>query len=213
MTRSDGALPVVDPDGLGERHREGVVVGVLLAAGTSTRFGDRNKLLVAVDGEPLVRHAARSLLASAADPVIVVTGYGADEVRGVLEGLDVEFTHNPDFASGQASSVAVGVAAALGHGADAAVFALGDMPGVEPSSITALIEAYRAGEGDAVAAAYRGERGNPVLFDSRFFDALADGEGDTGGRDLLLAHGVLVETGDPGVVLDIDTPADLDRSS
>ena len=92
------------------------------------------------------------------------------------------------------------------------MFALGDMPDVVPSSVDALIDAYGAGAGDALAAAHEGERGNPVLFDARHFDDLADVDGDVGGREILLDGdaSALVETGDPGVVRDVDVPGDLD---
>jgi molybdenum cofactor cytidylyltransferase len=85
------------------------------------------------------------------------------------------------------------------------------MPAVEPASIEALVRVYRAGEYTAVAAAYEGRRGNPVLFDRDCFDALRAVEGDVGGRRILLEgdDSALVETGDPGVVRAVDTRADL----
>ncbi len=184
------------------------VGGILLAAGTGSRFGEKNKLLVRIDGTPLVRLAAESLVASKVDPVVVVVGFQADRVRAALEGLTVEIVHNPDFRDGQATSVRTAVNAIRGR-VDAAVFALGDMPFVEPQSIDALVSAYRAGEGDALAAAYDGERGNPALLDRSHFDALVNLEGDIGGREILKASGTLIETGDPGVRRDIDRPDDL----
>lgn len=208
---TDGGLPVVDPSALGPRTREGPVVGVLLAAGESERFGSGNKLLAEVDGEPVVRRAARTLLESAVERPTVVVGHEADRVRAVLEDLPVETVENPDHATGQATSVRVGVEVARAAGAAAVCFALGDMPWVRPASVDALVAAYRAGAGDALAAAVDGVRGNPVVFDARYFDALADASGDAGGRDLLLASeaAALVETGDPGVRRDVDEPGDL----
>lgn len=221
-------LPVVDPpdEDVEPEEREATVAGVLLAAGTSSRFGDENKLLAEVEGEPIVRRAARALLDSRADPVVVVVGYEAGRVRSALSGLPVSFVENPDYAAGQATSVRAGVRALReaeeadqvegGDGideVDAVLFALGDMPAVSPATIDALIDAFGAGAGDALAAAFEGERGNPVLFDARFLDALADVDGDTGAREILLGSetAALVETGDPGVRADVDTEVDLDR--
>ena len=193
------------------------VVGVLLAAGTSSRFGARNKLLEEVEGVPIVRQAAESLLTSRVDAVTVVLGHDADRVRTVLEGLPVTFVENPRYEEGQATSVGSGVEAVrdrpVRDRADAILFALGDMPFVDPDSVNALIDSYRAGLGDALAAACEGKRGNPALFDARHFEALADVEGDTGGRKILLREGTLVETGDPGVLADVDDPDDLERMS
>jgi molybdenum cofactor cytidylyltransferase len=199
-----GDLPVVDPakvEPAGPAH----VGGILLAAGESTRFADGNKLLAAYEDEPIVWHAALSLVQAGLDPRIAVTGNDAGAVADAIDGLGFETVHNPDYADGQATSVRTGIG---GVGAiDAVVIALGDMPAVDPGSIEALVTVYRAGEHSALAAAYEGRRGNPVLFDRRHFAALAALEGDTGGRDVLRSSGAaaLVETDDPGVTRDVDT--------
>jgi molybdenum cofactor cytidylyltransferase len=87
------------------------------------------------------------------------------------------------------------------------------MPGIDPSTVALLVDAYRAGLGTALAAAHGGHRGNPVLFDRRHFEALLDVEGDVGGRPVLVGSddAALVETDDSGVVADVDTTADLRR--
>lgn len=200
-------LPVIDPASFDAR---GPVAGVLLAAGTSSRFGEANKLLAPVDDEPLVRRAARSLTQSEVTKVIVVIGYEGAAVREALDGLPVVFVENPEFTEGQATSVRVGTEAA-GDSVDAIVFALGDMPWVRARSVNAVVGAYYDGAGRIVAAAYEGRRGNPVLFDAGLTDKLTGITGDTGARELLMTceETVLVETGDPGVIADIDTSSDL----
>ncbi|MDZ7702424.1 MAG: nucleotidyltransferase family protein [Halobacteriales archaeon] len=204
-------VPTVDPAELGPPSREGPVVGVLLAAGDSQRYGDDNKLLADVDGEPMVRRAARGLTASRLERVIAVVGHEADRVRSALAGLDLEVVENPDYGAGQATSLEVGTRAAREAGAAAACYALGDMPWVAPGTVDALVDAYRADAGDPLAAAYEGRRGNPTLFDARHFGALEDVDGDIGGRELLLDddRARLVETGDPGVRRDVDAREDL----
>lgn len=208
-------LPVVDPpETVTGPVDGGRVAGVLLAAGESSRFGEANKLLADVDGEPLVRHAGRTLSAAGLSPRVAVLGHESDRVRGVLDGLGFAFVENPDYEQGQATSVRAGVRAIEDAGEEvaAAVFALGDMPSIAPESIQSLVAAYRAGSGSALAAACKGRRGNPVLFDSQYFDALASVSGDVGGREILLSgdDSALAETGDPGVLRDVDTKRDLD---
>jgi len=187
------------------------VVGVVLAAGTSSRFGETNKLLAEWAGAPLVSHTVDTLLQSAVDEVVVVVGDDAERVRTAIRNFEVAVVHNDEYAAGQASSVRRGITAARDYGGDAVVFALGDMPAVSAESLNRLVAAYRAGVGDALAAAYNGVRGNPVLFGRRHFETLADTTGDTGGRELLLAddEAALVETGDRGVLVDVDRPDDL----
>jgi len=206
---SGGELPVVDPAAV-TPVGPASVGGVLLAAGRGTRFEGGNKLLAEYDGEPVVWHAALSMVQAGLEPRLAVTGADAAAVEKAIDGLGFEVVHNPDYTAGQSTSVGAGVGA-IGA-VQAAVIALGDMPAVEPSSIEALVRIYRAGEYSAVAAACDGRRGNPVLFDRQYFEALRDVDGDTGGRGILLEgdDSALVETGDPGVLRDVDTQADLD---
>ena len=217
MTDDERELPSYDHEAVGEAlagvEGERRVVGVLLAGGTSSRFGEANKLLAELDGESLLRHATRTLFDAGLPDVVAVLGYEAEAVASVLDGLDVRIVRNPNYEEGLSTSVARGVEAARDAGADAALFLPGDMPAVDPATVTLLADAYRAGLGTALAAAYEGRRGNPVLFDAAHFDALLAVEGDTGGRSVLLGSddGALVETGDPGVVEDVDTTGDLRR--
>jgi molybdenum cofactor cytidylyltransferase len=210
MTPTDG-LPVVEPPFDADDRPVTRAAGVLLAAGTSSRFGEANKLLANLDGEPLVRRAARTLVAADLHPLVAVVGHEAARVRDALSGLGFAVVENPDYAAGQATSVRIAMKALDGDGVDAAVFALGDMPAVAPETVRALVAAHRAGHGTALAAAHAGERGNPVLFDAVHFPALAGVEGDVGGREILCSgeDSALVETGDPGVRRDVDTRADL----
>ena len=203
-------LPVIEPPFDGSENDDASVAGVLLAAGSSSRFGDADKLLAPLDSDPLVRHAARSLRdASELDGVAAVVGPDGEGVRNALAEFGFSIVENPDAERGQATSVRAGVE--WGREYDALVFALGDMPHVQSGSIDSLVSAYRAGCGDALAVAFDGQRGNPVLFDSTHFDALVDVDGDVGGRGILLdgENSALVETGDSGVAVDVDTQDDL----
>jgi molybdenum cofactor cytidylyltransferase len=204
MTES---LPVRSPPFRPEREAD--VAGVILAAGTSSRYGSANKLLERIDGDRIVARAIRPYLDAGLDPVIVVVGHEHERVRSALPG-GVMAVHNPDYAEGQASSVRTGVGA-VAEGADAVVVGLGDMPFVRSETVRLLVRAFRAEVGDPLAAAVDGERGNPVCFGEQWFSALCDVDGDIGGRRLLLEapDAALVETGDPGVRRDIDRPEDL----
>ncbi|WP_410766166.1 NTP transferase domain-containing protein [Haloferax sp. DFSO60] len=199
--------------GLDSTGNSPTIIGVLLAAGTSSRFGDQNKLLATLDSEPVVRHAARTLVESGVDSVVVVLGYEADRVRDALDGLSVDTAVNDAYDTGQASSLRTGIGAVRERypDTDAVVVALGDMPFVAPETVDSLCAAYAGGAGDALAAAFDGDRGNPVLFDARHFDALLDTEGDIGGREILLngEKSALVAVDDPGVRRDVDVPDDV----
>jgi len=152
-------LPVVEPPfehagSVGEAPTDTDspdVGGVLPAAGTSSRYGDRNKLLATVDGEPVVARAAAALVEAGLDPVIAVTGHDRERVAAALSD-GAATVHNPAYEDGRASSVRTGVASLRDRTAvDAAVVALGDMPFVDPE-VRSLAAAYAAGAGDALAA-------------------------------------------------------------
>jgi molybdenum cofactor cytidylyltransferase len=198
--------PVEPPFGPGESPR---VAGIVLAAGTSSRFGAQNKLLATLDGKAVVRRAVESVCEVLSD-VVVVLGYEAAAVRSAVEDCPVSFVENGAYAAGQASSVRCGIEA-VEPSVDGALFALGDMPDVRPSTIDLLVDAFGAGTGDPVVAAFEGQRGNPVVFGRQYFQRLATTSGDTGGRTIIESapDTALVATGDPGVRRDIDTRADL----
>ncbi len=194
-----------------EAPRAPRVAAIVLAAGSSHRMGT-NKLLAQIGGKPMVCHVVDAALASAAAPVLVVTGNERERVRGALEGYMVQFIENPEFASGLSSSLKRGLSMIPGN-SDAAVILLGDMPGVNPVLIDKLIAAFNPAEGRAICVAtHGGKRGNPVLFARRFFAEIAGIEGDVGARGLIGAYPDMVcdvEAGDDAPLIDIDTPEAL----
>ncbi len=184
------------------------LAGIVLAAGTSSRFGVANKLLAEWRGQPMLRSVLEAVLATELDPVIVVTGHEREQVEAALAGLDVQVARNPDFASGQASSVRAGIAA-VPEWCDGVMILLGDMPRICPGEINALIDAF-AGETSIVAPQFDGQRGNPVIVGRAHFPALQGLTGDKGARDLLSGPGVTLVAMDSDAVLrDIDTPEAL----
>jgi len=194
-----------------------VILGVLLAAGTGSRFADpkadsANKLLADLDGRPVVARAARTLTESTVDHSVAVVGHDRERVADALPP-EVDAVANPDYETGQSATVRRGVAVARERGASAVLFALGDMPRVAVETVDALVATYRDAD-DAtrgiVAPRYDGRRGNPVLFDARHFDALAAVTGDRGGRGLVESERVSwVDVTDPGIHRDVDTERDL----
>jgi molybdenum cofactor cytidylyltransferase len=184
------------------------VAAVVLAAGRSQRMADRNKLLAPLGGKPIVAHVVESALASRARPVVVVTGHQTPEVRAALEGHDVRFVHNPDFATGMASSLRAGISA-LGREVDGALICLGDMPLVGAHHLNAVVDAFDpAGDETICVPTWQRKRGNPVLWSRRHFDELGALSGDVGARGLLDRHAEhirYVPMPDDGVTLDADT--------
>jgi molybdenum cofactor cytidylyltransferase len=184
---------------------------VVLAAGRSQRMSGANKLLVQIDGEPLIARAVDAALASRAATVIVVTGHQAARVRAALAGRDIEFAHNRYYARGLSSSLRRGLKA-LDPAIDGALICLGDMPWVSTADLGALIAAFARADRPICVPVRGRRRGNPVLWPARHFAALRALQGDQGARGLLRRYAreaVRVPMPDAGVTRDVDTPADL----
>jgi molybdenum cofactor cytidylyltransferase len=174
---------------------------------------EASKLVAEFQGRAIVRAVAEAALASRARPVIVVTGHARQEVEAALVGLPLSFVFNPDFATGLASSLKAGLAAAAPK-ISGAIILLGDMPKIRPEAIEAILDAFESNPAAlAVAPTWAGRRGNPVLLARDLFARVKNLEGDEGARRLLTAAEpariVEIPFADDGVTLDIDTPADL----
>jgi len=186
------------------------IAALLLAAGLSRRMAPRNKLLMRDSGgTAMIARAADAVLASRASPVIAVLGHQADEVAAALGPRPVRMVRAPHFKAGLSASLHAGLAA-LPVEAEAVLVCLGDMPLLTQTLIDRLLDAYDADEGSLIVVpTYHGKRGNPVLWDRRFFAEMAALTGDTGARGLLLRHAehvVEVECESDAVLLDFDTP-------
>jgi molybdenum cofactor cytidylyltransferase len=184
---------------------------VLLAAGLSRRMAGRNKLLIEIYGEPLVRRTAKAYLAAGVD-VHVVLGHEADLVREALAGLPLSFVENPHYAEGQPSSVRAGLES-LKDGYDAVLIALADQAALTPEDITAQIRAFAdRGGGRILIPYYKGSRGNPVLFPASLIaDMRAQGR-NAACRNFIDNNPRLTaryEAANDHFVTDIDTPDDL----
>lgn len=172
----------------------GPVVGVILAAGRSTRMGERNKLTTDWKGKPLVLHVTEAALKSHLLKVIVVTGHQANQLATLL-GPDVIKVHNPDYRDGMASSLRAGIAQGRQLGAAAILILLGDMPLVTSHHIDLLLHEMRESPPDCIVQALGGGRhGNPVLFPACYFDELLKVEGDNGAKTVIEAHREKVKT-------------------
>jgi len=186
------------------------IVGILLAAGSGSRFGGGKLLHPLSDGTPIGVASLRNLKNALPD-VIAVVRNGDNQLRDLLEAEGVAVHLCEDANLGMARSFACGIAAS--QDAEGWIIALGDMPFLQPQTIVA-VAASIAQTGRIAVAAYRGQRGHPVGFGRRYRDELLELKGDEGARSVIGRHPgdlEIVECDDHGVLRDIDTPADLAR--
>jgi molybdenum cofactor cytidylyltransferase len=189
---------------------------LILAAGASRRIGPENKLLMNLNGKPLVAHVLDAVQKARAAEVCVVLGHDAGAVRAVLEpraGPSVRFVMNPVYEEGMASSLVCGLAC-LSGGHDGVAVCLGDMPFVTPETIDTLFAALRPGD-YACVPVRRGEWGNPVVLSATAATAAMKLTGDRGARALLRQQADRVRevaVSADSVLQDIDRRDDLGLS-
>lgn len=189
----------------------GRVAGVILAAGASRRMGPgRNKMLLQIDGESLVRRAARRALAAGLSPVVVVIGHEPDRIRADLKDLPVEFAGNPDYMGPTSGSLHQGLNA-LAPDVGAAVVILADMVRVTASTIAMLVAAARGTEAPLVVSRYGDVTAPPLLFRRALFPELLSWTGEGCGKTVVKAHSHEAVFVDRPVALlaDVDTPEDF----
>ena len=182
----------------------------LLAAGSSRRFGDADKLCAEFRGRPLGEHAADAVPVELFERAWVITRAPDHLCEPHWRARRFEPLLNPRAGEGQGTSVALAATAAKDAGLDGLLIALADMPLVPPSHFKALIEEWDASAPITVSAI--GEtRMPPALFASRYFKDLAASSGDQGAR-VLIAQGEVVPC-PPELLTDIDTPQALQALS
>ena len=191
------------------------VSALLLGAGSSSRYGEANKLLAQWQGEPLIQHVLKMIAASNVSGTLLVTGHESELVKNLVENIagvpEVRLLHNNAYSTGMASSLIKGVSALIDS--DAIVVCLGDMPFVSSIVIDGLLDAFKKHPDKALyIPTYDGRRGNPVLIARQLYDSVLNLEGDTGAR-VLAKHFpdtvMEVPTDCAGILQDIDTPDEL----
>lgn len=185
-----------------------MIAGILLAAGRSTRFGANKLVHPLPDGTPLALAALRNLRQGVDDVIVVVRPDDAELIR-LIAREQAHVLACPEASRGMGASLACGIQAS--RAADGWLIALGDMPRIPPAVVAGLANRLRNGAA-IVAPAFDGRRGHPVGFSCEFLEALCRLEGDAGARTILETNAAKVElitTHEPGVLRDIDTPADL----
>jgi len=193
-------------------ERAGKVAGILLAAGTSSRMGS-NKLLFELEGESVLRRAAKRALAGGLSPLVVVLGHESDRAHREIEDLPCQWALNPLYEQGINSSLKSGVMAVQGLKAPAAMVMLADMPFVTPEMIAAMIDRYRTTTAPLVISDYEGVNAPPMVYDRSLFMELLMMTGEGCGRQVVKRHRSEAEVipWPVAALADIDVPEDYER--
>jgi molybdenum cofactor cytidylyltransferase len=185
------------------------IAGVILAAGASRRMG-KNKMLLELDGESLIRRAAKRALAAGLSPLVVVVGHEADRLRAELKDLPLVFAVNPAYTGPTSGSLHQGLNA-LGSEVDAVVVMLGDMVRVTTETLAMLIAAARGTEAPLVVSRYGDVTAPPLLFRRALFGELLAWTGEGCGKAVVQAHKheAMYVDRPAALLVDVDTPEDF----
>ncbi|MEO8418186.1 MAG: nucleotidyltransferase family protein [Methylophilaceae bacterium] len=189
------------------------MIGILLAAGFSRRFGENNKLLHPLaDGRPMGLAAAQNLIQAMPTAIAIVRPENHVLAELLMAtGLQVFSCGALEREMADSLAAAVRYSSAFAAADEGLLIALADMPFIRPATILAVANALTSGA-PIVVPTYQSQRGHPVGFAAKFRDELESLQGDEGARSILKRHASEVYTlacDDPGIVADIDTLSDL----
>lgn len=189
------------------------MIGILLAAGFSRRFGSADKLLQLLpDGRPIALASAESLIKAMPNSIAVLRPRN-EELANLLQdaGFEVVFCKENEQEMADSLAAAMRFSANLEASSDGFVIALADMPYIAPATISAVVNKLNDGA-SIVIPTYQGQRGHPVGFSAKFRSELENLHGDEGARSIIQRYPDevhLLSCDDAGILADIDTPADL----
>lgn len=187
-------------------------VAILLAGGSSTRWPDGHKLLTEIDGASMLSRACCAVTLSSAKSALVVLGADADRLEPACRASAIHVVRNPDYRSGQSTSLHVGVRAAPTD-ATGFLISVADQPCLTHHHLDRLITAGERSQRIACVRDQDGRRrGAPAWFPAHLREQLLSLHGDRGAQSLIKAAAEITEVDLPTEALvDIDRPEDLDR--
>jgi len=190
--------------------------GIILAGGSSTRFG-RPKQLLKLKGKYLLDYVLSAALASELNHIVLVLGH---DHQNILQALETRTTHkrlqvviNHRYLEGQSRSLQAGLQK-IRQVFPAVMFLLGDQPLLNSNTIDHLLERFRHSAKDICVPVFKGKRGNPTIFNRVLYDQLMAIEGDIGARDIIQANPervLYIELDDPLCFFDIDSQKDFEK--
>ena len=192
---------------------EGMIAGLILAAGESSRMG-QDKALLTYRGQTFLEAIIRTLRAAGLEQIAVVLGHHAEEIQRATNLRGIQVVINPNYRQGQTTSLQAGLRALSAGALEAVVLCLVDHPAVSSKVVTHLLATYRATRAPVVIPTFQGQRGHPVVIGRRLFDELLNLSADIGANTVFRAHRDetrFAEVDDRNVLLDVDDREEYQR--
>jgi molybdenum cofactor cytidylyltransferase len=191
-----------------------IVIGIILAAGTSSRMGATNKLLLKYKSHTIIEEVLEQMLNSEVDRILVVTGFESDRIEEALIEYTadrVSFVLNRNYRLGRAESVRCAIRQIDGR-VDAALFMVADKPGVTSDLINRAIDRFMLDRPAVLYVETPAGRGHPIIFSQEVFSGLLKLQGDHAGDRLIAKYrDDTVKLEDDAEQIDVDSEADYNR--
>ncbi|MTI48631.1 molybdenum cofactor cytidylyltransferase [Sporosalibacterium faouarense] len=158
-----------------------MITGIILASGFSRRM-DKEKLLLGINGVPILEHVLKSIISSKIDEVILI--YRKNEIKDIGKKYGITTIYNGFAEKGQSESIKLGIFSAKEE-TDGFMFFVGDQPYLNTETVNNLINMFNSRKYEIVVPSYNGKRGTPTIFSSIFKEELLNIEGDKGGRNII----------------------------
>ena len=183
-----------------------MISAILLAAGQSKRMCGENKLTKIINNKPLIKHSIKNILDSNIDELIVIVGYQEEIIKKLISKNEkIKIISNKNFKNGMASSIKEGLKH-LSKKTEYFFICLGDMPNINKQIYNNLIKSRNNHQ--IIIPAYKGQRGNPVLFDKSMKEVVINIEGDSGAKKIINMYEdktFIFETNDQSIIQDFNT--------
>ncbi len=185
-----------------------MIAGLILAAGESSRMGTP-KATLAYRGHTFLELIVQTLREGGLERIVVVLGHQAEDIQQQVKLEAAQVVVNPDYRSGQTSSLQAGLRALIADDLEAVLLCLVDHPAVSAETVRRIVATFRQRGAPVVIPTYRGRRGHPALIGRQVFDELLELACDAGADSVVRRYRPatqLVEVEDEGIVTDVDDP-------
>jgi molybdenum cofactor cytidylyltransferase len=190
-----------------------MIAGLILAAGESSRMGTP-KATLAYRGRTFLELIVQTLREGGLERVVVVLGHQAEDIQRQVKIETAQVVINPDYRSGQTSSLQAGFRALMADDLEAVLLCLVDHPAVCAETVRRIVATFRQSSAPVVIPTYHGRRGHPVLIGRQVFEELLGLAGDAGADSVVRRYRPatkFVEVEDEGIVMDVDDPESYRR--
>jgi molybdenum cofactor cytidylyltransferase len=190
-----------------------MIAGLILAAGESSRMGTP-KATLPYRGRTFLEWIVQTLREGGLERIVVVLGHQAEDIRRQIKIEAAQVVINPDYRSGQTSSLQVGLRTLIAEELEGTLLCLVDHPAVAAETVKRIVATFRQCGAPLVIPTYQGRRGHPVLIGRQVFGELLGLACDAGADSVVRRYRPAtqyVEVEDEGIVMDVDDPESYRR--